>query len=212
MGTSEPRRFARYATSTKNLTGFALALGGPALALAGVLAPPVGLALVPVLYAIGALAAPERRSVNVVAGLDPDDVQRSLDKIQRRTQGRVSPEVAAKVSAIATTITETLPRADALGAGSPGQFVLVQCATDYLPTALQSYLDLPRTYADHHIVTDGKTPLGLLSDQLDVLAKQINEIADNVNRADTDKLLANGRFLAEKFGGGALEIGKEDPK
>ena len=71
------------------------------------------------------------------------------------------------MSAIATTITETLPRADALGAGSPGQFVLVQCATDYLPTALQSYLELPRTYADQHIVTDGTF-------------RQVLQIADNL--------------------------------
>ena len=204
--------FARYATSTKNISGSALAIVGPVLALAGVVAAPVGLALVPLLNAVGALAAPSRRRIDVVAGIDPHDVQRSLDQIQRRTQGRVPPEVTTKIAAIATTIAETLPRADALGAGSPGQYVLVQCATDYLPTALQSYLDLPRTYADHHIVTDGKTPLALLSDQLDVLAKQINDIADNVNRADTDKLLANGRFLAEKFGTGPLEIGGEDKK
>ena len=212
MATSEPRRFAQYATSTKNIAGCTLAIGGPALALAGVLAAPVGLALVPVLYAIGALVAPERRRVNVIAGLDPNDVQRSLDQIRSRTQGRVPPEIAAKVAAIATTITEILPRADALGAGSPGQYVLVQCATDYLPTALQSYLDLPRHYADEHVVADGKTAHDLLSDQLDVLANQINEIANNVNRADTDKLVANGRFLAEKFGKGPLDIGKEGAK
>ena len=206
MATSEPGPLARYATSTKNITGCALALGGPALALSGVLAAPLALALVPALYAIGALVAPARRRVDVIAGVDPHDVQRSLDEIRRRTNNRVPPEVAAKIAAIATTISDTLPRAGALGAGTPAQYVLVQCATDYLPTALQSYLDLPRAYADHHVVADGKTPLALLSDQLDVLGKQIDEIADAVHRADTDKLIANGRFLAEKFGHGALDI------
>jgi len=206
VATSEPKRFARYLTSTKNITGSALAIGGPVLALAGVVAPPVGLVLAPVLYAVGALAAPGRKKVDVVAGLDPNDIVRSLGSIQRRVSGRVPPEIEHKVVSIATTIKDTLPRADALGSGSPGQYVLVQCATDYLPSTLQAYLDMPRSYADHQVVANGKTPLMLLSDQLDVLAKEINEIADAVNRADTDKLVANGRFLADKFGTNPLDL------
>jgi hypothetical protein len=206
VASSEPSPARSYATSTKNIAGSVLALGGPILALTGVVAAPVGLALVPVLYAIGALAAPARKRLDLVAGLDPNDVRKSLDQIRRRVYGRVPSAINGKVEAIASTITELLPRAGSLGAGSPAQFVLVKCATDYLPTTLQAYLDLPRSFADHHVVSDGKTPLELLSDQLDVLAKQINEIADNVNKSDTDKLLANGRFLAEKFGHGPLDI------
>jgi hypothetical protein len=208
VASEKPSALSNYATSTKNIAGCTLAIGGPVLALLGVVAPPVGLALAPVLYAVGAIAAPGRRKVNVVAGLDQTDVTRSLDQIQRRTAGRVPPDLAAQAVAISTAIKEILPRADALGAGSPGQFVLVQCATDYLPSALQAYLDLPRNYAEHHVVAEGKTPHALLSDQLSMLKKQIDEIADAVNRADTDKLLANGRFLAEKFGRGPLDLGE----
>jgi hypothetical protein len=200
-------RFARYATSTKHITGCTLAIVGPALAIAGVLSPPVGLALMPALYAIGALAAPVRRRVNVVAGLEPHEVQRSLEQLQRRTLARVPDRIGLKVTTIATTIIEILPRANALGAGSPGPYVLVQCATDYLPTALGAYLDLPRSYADHHTVADGKTPLALLSEQLDILARVINEIVANVNAADSGKLITNGRFLADKFGHGPLDLG-----
>ena len=212
MASDQSSGLSQYATSTKNITGCTLAIGGPVLALLGVVAPPVGLALAPVLYAVGALAAPARRHVNVVAGLDPNDVTRSLDQIKGKIGGRVPPDIASQVAAIATTIKETLPRADALGAGSPGQFVLVQCATDYLPSALQAYLDLPRTYAEQHVVADGKTPHALLSEQLTTLKKQIDEIADAVNRADTDKLVANGRFLAEKFGRGPLDLGGPEEK
>ncbi len=204
----EPTPFSRYVTSTKNIVGCTFALGGPVLALTGVLAPPIGLALTPVFYAVGAVATPRRKKEKLVAGLDPNDVRRSLGHIQRRIAGRVPNRIAGKVTTISNTITDVLPRADALGPGSPGQFVLVQCATDYLPTALQAYLDLPRMYADHKVVTDdGKTPLALLADQLDLLRKEIEEIADAINRADADRLLVNGRFLADKFGHSELDLG-----
>lgn len=196
----------RCATSTKHITGCALAIAGPALALAGVLAPPVGFALVPPLYAVGALVAPARRHVEVVGGVDAREVERSLRDVQRRALPPVPREIRFKIKRITTTITELLPRAGALGAGSPDQYLLVQCATHYLPTAFQAYLDLPRDYADHRVVADGKTPLALLSEQLDVLTTQIDQIADRVNGVHSDKLIANGRFLSQKFGRGPLDL------
>ena len=197
---------ARYATSPKNITGCALALAGPALAVAGVLASPVGLALVLPLYAVGVLVAPARRQAEVVAGVDAREVERSLRDVQRRALPPVPREIRFKIKRITTTITEILPRAGALGAGSPDQHVLVQCATDYLPTAFQAYLDLPRNYADRRVVANGKTPLALLSEQLDVLTTQIDQIADRVNGVHSDKLIASGRFLSQKFGRGALDL------
>ena len=197
---------ARYATSTKNITGCALALAGPALAVAGVLAPAVALALVLPLYAVGALVAPARRYVEVVAGVDAREVQRSLRDVQGRALPPVPREIRFKIKRISTAITELLPRVGVLGAGSPDQYVLVRCATDYLPTAFQGYLDLPRDYADHCVVADGKTPLALLSEQLDLLTTQIERIADRVNAVHSDKLIANGRFLSQKFGPGSLDL------
>jgi hypothetical protein len=199
-------RLSGYLTSNQHIAGCALGVVGPALVFAGVLAPPVGLLLAPALYAIGAFAAPARRHLAATAGFDPDEVQRSLKKLQRRTLTNVPDRIALKVTAISATITEVLPRAGVLGAGSPDLYTLVHCATDYLPTALQAYLDLPRNYADHHVVAEGKTSLALLVEQLDALAEQIDEIVLNVNRADSDKLIAHGRFLAAKFGRGPLNI------
>ena len=199
---------ARYFKSGKNVAGCVLAVaGGFVLIFTGVVAAAVALLLMPVLYAIGALAAPPRRREVLVAGLDKNDVRKSLDETKQRIMARVPSRVDAKVSTISRTIKDVLPRADKLGDGSPGKYVLYMCATDYLPTTLQAYLELPRAYADAHVVADGKTSLDLLVDQLDLLEKEVNEIAANVNRADTDKLLANGRFLEEKFGSHPLDPG-----
>ena len=209
MATSEPGRVARWAYSTKNMAGIGLAAVGPIIGLAGVVNPLIGLALVPALYAVGALAAPGRKRVDLAAGIDPADIRRSLSEVQRRIKGKVPQEVSDRVDRIASTITGCLPRANALGDGSSQAFGMARTAADYLPTALQAYLDLPRAYADRKVVTEGKTSLGLLIEQLDLMAEKMDEIADAIHRSDTDKLVAHGRFLAEKFGKGELDVGEK---
>ncbi len=196
----------RYTTSTKHIVGCTAAIAGPALSLAGVVSVARGLLLVPVLYTVGVLVAPRARRDNVADVFDTRAVERSLARLERRIAGRVPYDISTKTSRIVSAINETLPRAGALGPGAAGHYALVACATDYLPTTLQVYLDLPRSYADHHVVTKGKTARVLLTEQLDVLAAEIKEIADAVNRADTDRLLVNGRFLETKFGRTALDV------
>jgi hypothetical protein len=137
--------------------------------------------------------------------LQPREVRRILARLQRRIVGRVPYDVATRTAKIADAINETLPRADALGPGSPGRYVLGACATDYLPTALQAYLDLPRSYADNQVVVDGKTPRALLVEQLDLLITVIGDVVEAVNRADSAKLVVHGRFLATKFGIDAID-------
>jgi hypothetical protein len=155
--------------------------------------------------------AARRKKVAIAAGLDADDVDESLKKVRDGTRGRVPADVDLRVKQLATMISEMLPRADALADGSDARYVLVRTATDYLPSTLEAYLDLPRSYADNEVVADGKTAHQLLCDQLDVLYEQMQSVSDAVNRADTDKLIANGRFLAEKFGRGPLDVSKPPP-
>jgi hypothetical protein len=195
-------------TSTKNLTGMGFAAAGPILGVT-LLTPPVGIALAPALYVLGALVAPGRKKpLKISDSTDSKDAIRSLEEIQRRIRRRVPDPVARRVKYISASIIDSLRRADSLGEGSSEVHGLVKTATDYLPTALQTYLDLPRTYADRKVVVDGKTPLLLLVEQLDLLMEKMDEIAEAVNRADSDKLIAHGRFLDEKFGknGNGLDI------
>ena len=200
------RRLVSYITSIKHITGCALAAVAPLLAVAGVLTPPVALALLPSLYVIGVAAAPTRRPVHDIAGVDPRDIHRCLRRLDRRVIPRLPNRVRVRAFKLVRRMNDLLMRAETLGAGSVSQYTLVRCATDYLPTALQAYLDLPRRFADHHVVADGKTPLALLSDQLDVVEGQLDHITENLNGAHSAKLIANGRFLAQKFGRGPLDI------
>ncbi len=103
---------------------------------------------------------------------------------------------------IATTITDVLPRAGELGPASRDLYVLQRTADDYLPTALHTYLNLPRGA----LVAGGKTADQVLSEQLDLLAAQMLQVKAAIQRADSEALLTHGRFLEEKFGRGGLSL------
>lgn len=199
------QRLLIYLYSTKNIVGCLLALVGLALFFTGIIGPlwPV---IVVGLYLLGALVAPSPKVIDLRSGFDPDDVRKAMDHEIRAVSGRVPPDILAKVQAIQEIILGILPRSGALPPGSPELFVVERTATEYLPTALESYLNLPRAYATLHPVQDGKTPKQVLMDQLTLLESKMNEVADDVHRNDTDRLLANGRFLEERFGRSALSL------
>jgi hypothetical protein len=198
-----------YLSSNKNLFGMALAAIGPVLAIAGVVAAPIGLAIGVPLYVVGALVAPGPKHTNVplIGGLDGGHVLKELADVERDMRGKVHPSVEERVHRIAATIRETLPRADALGPGSARAHTLVQTATDYLPEALDAYLKLPRSYAERQPVSAGKTPLQLLCEQLDLLGARMDEVFTAVCQSDADALVAHGRFLEDKFAPGSLDLG-----
>jgi hypothetical protein len=143
-----------------------------------------------------------RKKIDLRTGVDPNDVKQALDTQVHLITGKVPPEVMAKVLKIRQLILGILPRSGNLPPGSPQLFVIERTATDYLPTSLQAYLNLPRAYASRHPVQDGKTSKEVLLDQLTLLETKMNEVADDVTRNDSDRLLAHGRFLEERFGHG----------
>jgi len=140
------------------------------------------------------------------ASFDPDSIRRSLNKTISTANGKLPPEILAKVQHISDTITGILPHYGNFPAGSPDLFVVGRTATDYLPSALQAYLNLPRAYATLHRMPNGKTADQVLSDQLDLLSSKMDEVADAVFKKDSDALLTNARFLEEKFGPSALSL------
>jgi hypothetical protein len=202
-----PGRVARYLGSNKNIAGCVLGAGGLALVFTGVIGLPLWPFVVAGLYGVGALAAPPGRPKDLLGGgFDPDQVRESLAKLQKEIRGRVPDDIAAKVQRISTSVESILPKAGRLSGGSQYLFVLERTATDYLPTTVHSYLDLPRQYADTRPIQEGKTAHQMVSEQLDLLAAQMDEVVDAANRGDVDRLLAQGRFLDERFGQRGLSI------
>jgi hypothetical protein len=149
---------------------------------------------------VGVLATPGKKRIDLTSGFDSNDVRQALDTQVRNITGKVPPEVMVRVLKIRQIVLGILPRSGNLPPGSPLLFIIDRIATDYLPTSLEAYLNLPRAYATSHPVQDGKTPTDVLLDQLALLENKMNEIADDIHRNDADRLLANGRFLEGRFG------------
>ena len=189
--------------STRNIVGSILALGGLGLYLTGIV-DHYWLAIVAGLYGVGYLAAPGPGASVLALASDASqsvsDVQAGLRRMLSSVKGKIEPDVQARVASIVAAISEAMPRLiEGEGAMSDALFTVRQMALDYLPSTLDAYVKLPPAYRRLHPVQNGKSAHAVLNEQLTLLDGKMQEILVSVNENDTQALLANGRFLKEKF-------------
>ena len=194
-----------YLYSRKNVVASLLALLGIALFFLGIIGP-VRPAVVIGMYLIGALVTPSGQKWNLIGGEDVSDLTGALASQVSAVKGKVPDDVYQKVLSIQQTLQSILPKISRLGPASRDAFVVHNTITDYLPSTLQAYLNLPRAYATLHRMSDGRTAAQVVLDQLTLLDTKLDEVADAVNKNDTDALLANGRFLEDRFGSSSLTL------
>jgi len=188
------RTIATYLTSRRNLTGSGLALLAAALVVIDPVGPQ-GILLVIGFYLAGVVAVRRTPRVHRL-GFDPMQVQRSLLAEIAAVAGRVPPDIWIRIQRIELTIrVEILPRLECLPLGAPELYLVERTARDFLPTAVETYLQLPGGYSSPR----GATAHQVLVDELDLLEAQMRRVAEVVHRADMDRLLAHRRFLEERF-------------
>ena len=178
-----------------------------ALVLLGLLAAAAAL-----VWLIRVRVEPAYQVPTAAPGLDTQEIGRALDGAVRMSSGRLPPQLQARVAEIRQEILALLPSTAGFPLGSEDLYVIQRTATDYLPSTLQAYLALPAEYATTRRLEGGKTPLQLLDDQLQLLDDRLDEIKAAVNEQDADRLVANGRFLEERFGRepGRLELPEKE--
>ena len=172
----------------------------------------VGLAVV-AMRAVSEYVVPRDRKLEVEDSFAAQEevVRRSLADTLTGIHGRVPAEVEQSVASIRQNVVDILSREARLAAHSPELFVVLRTATDYLPTALQTYLRLPAGYATSRRQADGKTAQEILLEQLRLLDREMVDVADAVTKHDLDRLRAHGRFLAGRFGHSELDLGGSEP-
>ena len=187
--------------STPNLVGAALGLVGLGLYFLGIIHA-YWLPIVVGLYIIGVLITPrsqayETRWQNTFQKVD---IRNELEGMVRSVRRRLPKESYEKVVSIKDTILQILPHVNDLSSSDYNVYLIQQTAFDYLPLALDNYLKLPRAYADKQPVKNGKTARVLLYEQLDLLDREMKDVVKDMYANDTQKLLAHGQFLKDKFG------------
>jgi hypothetical protein len=107
-------------------------------------------------------------------------------------------DVQVKVEQIRRKANMLLGYADRFPPLSQDLYIVRQTAAEYLPHTIDTYLALPGT--DDPVVTrTGKTALEELREQLHLLDTKLDEIAQDLQRKDVDRLLANRQFLEDRF-------------
>jgi hypothetical protein len=83
---------------------------------------------------------------------------------------------------------------------SRDMYVVRQSANEYLLQAIDAYLAVPPVNRDQLADGHDKTALQELKDQLALLDATLNEIAEDLQRQDLGRLLANRQFLEGRLG------------
>jgi hypothetical protein len=213
------RRLEPFLYSRKNIAGSLLALGGLALYFVGITSGPIGLGVIAGLYAIGYLLAPRERGVRLdlfsSIGNENENAQEvrvGLDRLLNSIHGRVADDIYRRVESIRDSIIVTLPRQGGganIDEADPNVHLIRRTALAYLPQALDSYLAVPRFYAELRPVADGRTPHDVLLDQLNLMDQKMQEVAEDVVTHDSERLLAHGRFLQERFADSSLGLKRQ---
>jgi hypothetical protein len=133
-------------------------------------------------------------------------VRAALAEAEALVRGRAPAEVQSRVTSIKEVVLDIVARQATLEGASPQLFAVLRTATDYLPTAVETYMKLPAGWATTRRQADGRTALEILTSQLDLLHDEMVDVADAVNRNDIDKLLTHERFLTQRFGRSPLEL------
>ena len=195
-------RALRWLYGLPNMVGMVLAIAGIVLFIAGVISGTLVVPIVVGLYLIGALLTPRPKGLDLAGvngALDTGRLKKMLDQIADQSRRRLPQELFAKVDAIRTTIVDMLPRLETTSMSRDDLFAVERTVTDYLPTTLNAYLRLPKAYASTRVIRSGKTASALLGEQLDLIDEKMQEVAEAVAKDDVGKLLAQGRFLEERF-------------
>ncbi|CAN5321894.1 hypothetical protein BH09ACT6_BH09ACT6_03190 [soil metagenome] len=203
----------RWIESGKNIVGSVLAaaaLAAQAIVGLGAWWPVVVVAS----YIVGALVAPRGR-VDLRRGLEPGraitgpELIAELKQLRHSIAGesrRLPDDANELATSILDALDEIVARWDDLTGSADQSHVVEQMILDYLPTSVQTYLNLPRTFALASRVEGKKTARDELVEQLTILQKESDRIRTAVYAKDLDALGDQSRFLRDKFGRSSLEL------
>jgi hypothetical protein len=193
-------RLPIFVYSNRNIAGAALALGALGAYFVGLIHE-FWYIIVAGSYGIGALVAHDggELETHINAEMNVKDAVDAVTRLAAESQKRLPPDIAELVGQIASAVADVLPRLAARNVADAVFIDVRATATTYLPDTLNAFLTVPAAYRNTVAIRDGKTARQIVVEQLTVLAAKMQEIAKNAVVDDAQALLANGKFLKERF-------------
>jgi hypothetical protein len=141
-----------------------------------------------------------------------DDLKAQLASLRKTvaTQAtRLGADVTKPVGALLDVLDEIVSKWNDLIVAPDQSQVVQQMIVYYLPTSLQTYLNIPATYALTSRVAGKKSAHDELLDQVAILETEAEKIRTAVYAKDLDALGDQSRFLHDKFGKSSLDLGTD---
>jgi hypothetical protein len=162
-------------------------------------------------FAAGAFVGGRRRADLHVGHGEVEVVQlrRDLEALRarvRRHGGRLPGEVQRRSRDLLGTLDLILQRGEHLSGDHEALHVVGRTIRDYLPTSLETYLNLPRAFAMQRRIDGRRTAYEELVAQLTLLQTELSRVADAVYQGQARSLSDQSRFLEEKFRRSELDL------
>lgn len=190
-----------YLGSASNLIGCGLGGGAAVAVLATGIAGPLWPAVVAASYGIGAAVGTlvPARSASMNLGMGNPDAAELLDAVSEARRRPVPSELRAAVKDVLDTIEQIAPRWASVGANPNVAHDVTATLTDYLPTTVDAFTNIPGYLRTRRDLASGESPLDDALDQLGVLGKRMTAIREAAFADDLQRLAAQGQFLDQRF-------------
>lgn len=136
----------------------------------------------------------------------PSRPKPSMPELSRLGVNRLPPSVQMKIGQIRRKVDAILQYSAEFPVGSEDLYLVEHTATDYLPQTLDAYLRLPPASHNQPVEPGGRTAWEELWSQLNLMERKLDDVAADLKRKNADQLLANGKFLEERFRAPGLEL------
>ncbi|MDO5696614.1 MAG: hypothetical protein Q4G51_01445 [Dermatophilus congolensis] len=223
MATSKPwlRRVGDYLGSNRNIVGSVAGMAALGATVPTGVAGPLWPVVVGGVYGIAALLVPGERRASLEAAVAgnaelhaatmsrAEALRQELSELSASVRSRekgLPQDVLAAFGEVEGSLRDLLKRADDLVSSPDDLFVVARTIENYLPTAIDTYAELPRGFALTHRGVSGRTAHDELLNQLRMLDARLDEIETAIYAGDLAELTAQGDFLAQRFGTSSLDL------
>jgi hypothetical protein len=186
----------------RNVAGLIGAAGGLALTFGGVIGPgwweiTFGL------YAAGFLGvqliAPARAAVEGLALPPVAGLPAALDRLAARVGPQLPAPARRQLDAILATAASIEDRLAAIDTSGIDATPVRQVLGDYVPNTLRAFERIPVPLRARRLPDGAPSPNDQITDQLTLLAGQMDAMVQSMAQGDLDAIQTQGRFLRDRF-------------